>query len=199
MSTLDAENLMIPEKIVKLIPPRPMGYQRHREVIKIRTNLTFDPLAAVEAAADMTASLLLDPAKAARLLDYNARNAEQPSLIVLIDQLVDHTFKNVSKGGYVDAVQITINDAVLVNLFRLALSKEVSLQVKAVVMLKLNQLKSYLQAKNKEMVSEQWKAHYLNTINEIETFQTSPEKFVIPTLLIPPPGQPIGSLGCNDY
>jgi hypothetical protein len=199
ISTLDAENLMIPEKIVKLIPPRPMGYQRHREVIRIRTDLTFDPLAAAESAADMTASLLLNPARASRLLDYNARNAEQPSLILIIDQLLKNTFKKIPNGGYVDAVQITINDAVLVNLFRLALSKEVSLQVKAVVMLKLNHLKSYLQEKSKGVASEQWRAHYLNTIKEIETFQTSPEKFVVPALLTPPPGQPIGSLGCSDY
>jgi hypothetical protein len=46
-------------KTLKLIPPRPAGYDYNRELFNRRTGLSFDPLAAAEAAADIPLSFYL--------------------------------------------------------------------------------------------------------------------------------------------
>lgn len=74
LKTIDPDILVLSEEILQVIPPRPLGYDRSREVISIRTGLTFDPLGAAEAAADMTVSMLLHHARAARLVEHHARD-----------------------------------------------------------------------------------------------------------------------------
>ncbi len=54
LKTIEADFLAIPEVILDIIPPKPLGYQRDREHFKSRTGITFDPLAAAESAADQT-------------------------------------------------------------------------------------------------------------------------------------------------
>jgi hypothetical protein len=51
--------LEISENVLKLIPPRPAGYDYNRELFNRRTGLSFDPLAAAEAAADIPLSFYL--------------------------------------------------------------------------------------------------------------------------------------------
>ncbi|MFM9074408.1 MAG: zinc-dependent metalloprotease, partial [Bacteroidota bacterium] len=69
LSTTSASALQLPESLLKNIPPRPLGYTRHRELAKIRTELTFDPITLAETAADLTYSMLLHPARMNRLVE----------------------------------------------------------------------------------------------------------------------------------
>ncbi|MFK7937659.1 MAG: zinc-dependent metalloprotease, partial [Saprospiraceae bacterium] len=69
LETLKPEFLAIPEKVIQLIPPQPMGYQRDRELFKINTGLTFDPLSAAESSANKTLTFLLNPARLTRLVE----------------------------------------------------------------------------------------------------------------------------------
>ncbi len=87
LRTLDPDTLTIPERILKLIPPRPPGYQRTRENFPNRTGVTFDPVAGAGAAADLTVSLLLNPQRAARLDEYHARDNENPSFRDVLNAL----------------------------------------------------------------------------------------------------------------
>src|SRR6185369_9463163 len=112
------------ESLVKIIPPRPIGYSRHRELIKIRTELTFDPLAAAETAADNTYSLILHPARANRLFEHHSRDARLPSLESVIDKLMSTSIKASPKPGYEGAVQMSIDHALFTNLTKLALNKD---------------------------------------------------------------------------
>jgi hypothetical protein len=194
MKTLDPSALSLPENILKIIPPRPLGYSRHREVIKVRTDLTFDPLSAAESAADMTIELLLHPARAARLVEYHARDARMPSLESIMDRVMATTFKSASKTGYEGAVQITVNNVLLNNMLKLAVSKEASSQVKGIASLEVSKLKSWLETKVKLTVDEDWKAHYLFSLAQIALFQEDPEEFKTENLVAPPPGAPIGDM-----
>jgi hypothetical protein len=196
-STMSAESLMIPEKVLQLIPPRPLGYSRHRELFNSRTGLTFDAMAGVESAADMSASLLLQPERAARLMEYNARNAEQPSFNYVLDKLIDATFKAPAKGAYQDAVQMTINNVVLLNFFRLSMNKQAPGSVKAATDYKIGELKDVLASRLKSAKSDKWRAHYSYLLQQIDTFRETPEEFTIPETLAAPPGQPIGMMGCD--
>ncbi len=194
MKTIDPTVLSLPENVLKIIPPRPLGYSRHREVVKVRTELTFDPLSAAESAADMTIGLMLHPARAARLVEYHARDARMPSLENVVDRLISTTFKAPAKSGYEGAVQVTVNNVLLNNILKLAINKDASTQVKGIASLEVGKLKSWLEAKVKLTVDEDWKAHYLFALKQIDSFQDDPEEFKADGLLAPPPGMPIGDM-----
>ena len=192
LKTIAPANLMLSESLLKIIPPRPLGYERHREVVKIRTELTFDPLSMAETAADMTLSLLFHPARANRVIEYHARDVKQPSLERVIDRSINGIIKQPTKGSYEGAVQMTVNNVLLVNLAKLALNNEASAQSRAIAHLKIDQLKLWLQNQAKAMTDEEWKAHYSYLLVKINKLQEDPDEYKQENLLEAPPGQPIG-------
>ncbi len=192
IKTVSPTNLMLQENLLKIIPPRPLGYERHREVIKIRTELTFDALSMAETAADMTFSLLLHPARASRLVEYHARDGKQPSLESILDKLINGTIRSPVKNGYEGAVQMTVNYALLINLTNLALNTSASSQSRAIANLKIDQLKSWLATQSRAMTDEAWHAHYSYLLMKINKLQEDPEEYNQENLLEAPPGQPIG-------
>ncbi|MFV3254995.1 zinc-dependent metalloprotease, partial [Klebsiella pneumoniae] len=74
IATLDPQFLAIPERVIALIPPQPSGYRRDRELFKVNTGLTFDPIAAAESSVEHTLDLLLHPQRLARLVEHSARD-----------------------------------------------------------------------------------------------------------------------------
>lgn len=190
LKTVQPTALALPESLLKQIPPRPLGYSRHRELMKGKTDLTFDPLSAAESAADMTFGLILHPARANRLFEHHSRDARLPSLENVIDKLVSATFKLPARSGYEGAIQMSVNYALFTNLTKLALSKEASAPTKAIVSLKIDQLKSWLSTRS--TTDEEWKAYYSYLANLADQFQEDPDEYKQDNLLSPPPGQPIG-------
>jgi hypothetical protein len=191
--TIDPSSLMLHENVLRLIPPRPMGYARHRELISSRTDLTFDALSAVESAAGMTLSMILHPSRTGRLVEHHARDSKQPSLEAVIDKLISATFKSPQNNGYEGAVQITVNDVFVNALIRLAANKSASTQVRSIAFLKLNQLDSWIKERIKAVADEDWKAHYMYAQERIKSFIDDPQDFKMDLELNPPPGQPIGA------
>ncbi len=192
LKTVSPSTLMLPERTLMSIPPRPIGYSRHREVIKIRTELTFDALAIAESASDLTFSLLFHPARAGRLVEYHARDTRQPSLENIIDKVILATYKAPFKNGYEGAVQITVNETLLNNLIKLASNTNASGQVKGITQLKLEQLRELLTLKSKTVADEDWKAHYNYVLSRIENFKENPQEYHPEASPVAPPGQPIG-------
>ena len=78
----------MPESLLRLIPPRPAGYPRTREDFRIRTQPVFDALAPAEAVADHVSGFLLNQERAARLVQFHARDQRNPSL----DEVIDRDF-----------------------------------------------------------------------------------------------------------
>ncbi len=191
IKTVDPAALVLPESLLKIIPPRPLGYSRHRELIKLKTELTFDPLSAAETASDLTFSLILHPARANRLIEHHARNASLPSLESVADRLINSTFKSTPKPGMEGAIQMATNYALFTNMAKLALSKTASAESKAIIFLKLDQLKAWLQLKT--TTDDEWKAHYRFVAKQIDSLQSDPDEFKSEELLPAPPGMPIGS------
>ncbi len=198
MKTIEPSALLIPESLLKIIPPRPLGYTRHREVVKGRTDLTFDALTVAETAADMTFSLILHPARANRLFEHHSRDARLMSLQSVIDRMVSATFKAAPKDGYEGAVQMAIDNALFVNLTKLALNKEASAPTKAIAILKLNQLKAWLNQRAGVTADEEWKAFYSYLAGQVAKVQDDPEGYKQENLMAAPPGMPIGDTGM-DY
>jgi hypothetical protein len=193
LKTVEPSALMLPESLLKIIPPRPLGYQRHQELIRIKTQLTFDPLAAAETASDMTFSLVLHPARANRLFEHHSRDARLPSLESVIDKLMSASVKVAPKQGYEGAVQMATATALFNNLSKLSVNKDASMPVKAIAQLKLAQLQQWMAPRIGSTADEEWKAFYSYLNNAIGQMKEDPDKFVEQKILDAPPGMPIGS------
>lgn len=196
LQTLSAEALRMPQDIIDLIPPRPIGYYGSRELFNSYTDPAFDALGAAETAAGMTASLLFNPNRAARLVDFDARNDDYLGLGEMIDQVLDATWKADHAQGYEGAVQRTVNYVVLYHLVQLAMDDDAPAQVRAVAGHKLSGLKAWLQDQGAGAGSgnEAWQAAYHYGAQLIDDYQHNPERIEsMPEPLSPPPGSPIGS------
>lgn len=191
LKTVQPSALALPESLLKIIPPRPLGYDRHRELINGKTDLTFDPLAAAETASDLTFSMILHPARANRLFEHHSRDARLPSLESVIDKLISATFKSPARNGYEGAIQMSTSYALFTNLAKLAVSKDASAPTKAIATFKLDQLKSWLKAR--ATTDEEWKAYYAYIVIQIDQFQEDPAEYKQDNLMAAPPGMPIGS------
>lgn len=194
LKTISPSALALPEKLLKQIPPRPLGYSRSRELVKGRTDLTFDALSAAESASDITLSLLLHPARANRLVEHHARNRQQPSLDTVLDRIITATFKSQPSGAYERSVQMTVNDVTLNNLAGLTLHKDASALTRSIAFQRVLQLKLDLNNKVKVTTDPLWRAHYTYTIARIEKLLTDPDEYKQESPLAPPPGQPIGDI-----
>ncbi|MTI39527.1 zinc-dependent metalloprotease, partial [Fulvivirga lutimaris] len=190
MKSISADALTLPENIIKMIPPRPIGYRRGRELVDIRTGLTFDPISAAETSANMTMDLLTHTARMNRLVELHARNSDQPSLEYVIDEIIKNTWGQ-NRGIDLKAeVGRAVDQVVLNQFFNLAAHDEASQQVKAVVMYKLKELQSSLEKKSASSVAQ--KAHYQRGAMRIATFLEEPEEYEFIKNLTPPDGSPIG-------
>ena len=202
LSTISVDALRMPEQIVDIIPPRPIGYYGSRELFNSHTDPAFDPLGAAETATHATTSLLFNENRAARLVDFEARNSGYLGLAEMIDTIIEHTWKAEPLAGYDGAIQRTVNFVTLYNMIQLAADDDASSQVRAISNEKLLELYDFLNNEEKATDSEQWLAAYNYGAKLIDSFMENPERIKEMTPpLTPPPGSPIGSgdafLGCE--
>lgn len=190
LKTLHSDHLALPESVIKMIPPRPIGYGRGRELVDIRTELTFDPIAAAETAANMTMDLLTHTARANRLVEFHARSSSQPSLEAVYGKVLDHSWKKAHDSSFKGEVARSVDYVVLNQLMNLATHDMASSQVKAITMQLLSELHQWLKSQ-KPSLSQQ-KAHYANGARMIETFMKNPMQHERAEDLTPPDGSPIG-------
>ncbi|MEL7833082.1 zinc-dependent metalloprotease [Fodinibius sp. Rm-B-1B1-1] len=194
LKTLSAEQLTMPERIVELIPPRPIGYYDSRELFNSHTDPTFDPLSAAETAAAMSAELLFNTERAARLVQSEAHNADNLGLGDMLDTLIDRTWKQPVADGYKGAVQNTVNHVVLYQMMNLAADDQASSQVRAVTNFKLEALREWMREEAENRAEkEQRIASLLYGYRTLQQFKDEGEMFMPTEPLTPPPGSPIGS------
>jgi hypothetical protein len=192
LATLDPATLTLPENILQLIPPRPPGYPRTDEDFAGRTGLTFDAQGAVAEAANLTDSLLFEPTRATRLVQYHSRDASQPGLAAVLHQVMQATWYAPVPEGQQAETQRTVQTSVLTHLLALSASPEASPQARAVAAAQVMELKSSLVGR---VSSDQpaVAAHCGEALRTIDAWQKNPNAFQFPKVLQAPPGQPIGS------
>ncbi len=194
ISTLTPEVLAIDEKITDLIPPRPPGYSDSPELFRRFTGPTFDPLAAAETAADFTLGLLLDPQRAARLVDYNARDSKYPGQDEVLESILNQTINKENGSGYYAEINRTVDKVVLNNILTLGATKNTSAQVLAIVLFKIDELNKNIQEKFMIEQDKNQKAHFFYMLQQIREFYKDPDKFTGKAPLVLPNGSPIGTL-----
>ena len=191
LKTLSAETLAIPKDKLELFPPRAYGYGRTRESFKSETGVAFDALGAAGTASDMTLSLLLNPERAARLVQHKAVDKNQLGLQEVLTTLISKTIKSSEKDDYLQQVQNTINYNVLQHLMNLAVHKKATAQVRADANAAINEIADFLKDKE-DAFSKQLLA-------EINNFKKEPSEFKpLPDAPKIPDGSPIGSFLQED-
>jgi hypothetical protein len=193
LETLKPEALAVPESLLRVIPPRPSGYPRTREDFRTRTDPVFDALAPAEAVTDHVSGFLFNPERAARLVQFHARDARNPSLAEVIERVLGATWKAPAATGYSGEIQHTVNMVVLTNLMSLAANDKAANQVRAIASWKLEQLKTWLNTQRRVTRDENRRAFLYYSFDQIKRFQEDPKKMNLTTPQPPPDGQPIGA------
>jgi hypothetical protein len=192
LDTIKPDALAVPESLLRLIPPRPAGYPRTREDFRIRTQPVFDALAPAEAVADHVSGFLLNAERAARLVQFHARDRRNPDLAEVIDKIFAATWKAPAATGYAGEIQHTVDMVILFDLMALAAGERGANQVRAIASWKLDQLKIWLTAQSRLGTDENRRAFLFYSIEQIKRFQDDPKKANITPAQQPPDGQPIG-------
>lgn len=191
LATLDPAELAMPRSILGLIPPRPFTYDPHREMFGRYTGMTFDAVSPAVSAADLTVGLILNPERAARLVEQNAIDRTLPGLEWTLDRLMEAVFARDPSDPYLAEIDRGIEYAIVRRLMVLAADAQMP-QVRALAQLELTRLHSTF---TREDVSRRdpVAAHQGLLAAEIERFLERPwqpdQRLPLPDL---PPGQPIG-------
>ena len=193
LQTLGPDVLTLSPDFLSMLPPNPPGYPRTRESFEGYTGLTFDPEGAVQAAANLTASLLFDPARASRLVEYHAIDSKEPSLSEVISQTLQTTWEAPRQTGLPGQTQYAVEEVILTHLMQLAVAKEASPQARAVAMSQISELQAWLTDQLDIELPPGLEAHWSAALDNIERFWKDPDKYVVKPPLATPPGQPIGS------
>jgi hypothetical protein len=193
LATLKPEVLALPEPLLKMIPPRPPDYERGREHFKIHTSPAFDALAPAEAAAQHTLQFLFNPERAARLVEFHARNAENPALQEVLDAIVSATWKTPHGEGYAEQIANAEDMVVLYDLMALAANEHAPDEVRATARLELHELNAWLNAPPSGRQPILDPAHESFASWQIEQFEKDPKKIELTAPAEPPDGPPIGT------
>lgn len=193
LDTIDAETLSIPEPLRSQLLPRAPGYPDSRETFPGRTGPSFDPVSAAEVAADLTLGLMLDPARAERLLQQHAEQGSMPGLDEILEALLDATWRDRSDGGLAAVIDRAVDGSMLRELMQLALAPAASESVRAIAWSTLDDLAEELERDGGGDAAE--RAHRRYGAARIRQFQRDPTSFELPERSTPPAGSPIGDDG----
>ena len=190
LATLRPSELALPASLLRLIPPRPYDYDLHRELFRRYTGITFDAISPAATAADMTISLLLNPQRAARLVEQHALDPQLPGLDFVLDRVIDAVFAPAPADPYHAEIQRAEQRVLADELVQLASDADMP-QVRAVASYALDQLRRRLAPPTG---SEAQRAHRFALAADIERFLERPAEPVRMRPAAPdiPPGAPIG-------
>ena len=201
LDTIKVEELVLPTRILDLIPPPAFGYRGGTsETFDGRTDVMFDPTSAAIVAADFAVSALLDPNRAARLFEFHGRNEMSPTFDEVVGALLRQTWYYSATERPKDErgmnVLAAVEDLVVERLMDLGANGTASSAVRAVASGRLRTLRDNLRTRgaNAPVVGPGMAADRLAAAAEnIDRFLTRPDapyKRTAP--LAVPPGEPIG-------
>ncbi len=185
VNCLSASTLIIPERILQLIPPRPPMYYGVGELFDKRTGMSFDALAAAEALSDFELSFLFNVERANRLVQNKAR-----AKTIGFDNVVDAVLKNTWYASIPDGLEGSIHSQtqqlVLTWLMGVGQSTEANYEVRAICNDRIKELKAKLTTWVKTDAAH--KAHYAYALERIN----NPKDITLPSPTMMAPGAPIG-------
>jgi hypothetical protein len=189
LRTLDPAELRLPDAVLAAVPPRPPGFGPHRELFPRHTGVVFDVLSPAVVAAHHTLSRLLDPERAARLVEQKALDPALPGLDDVLDRLLEATARGQDgRSGYEAEIARAVERATAERLMGLAAGARMP-QVRALATQALETL-----ARRPAAVTERREAaHRALLAQDIRRFLDRPlPSWTAPPAPAAPPGPPIG-------
>ena len=185
VACLSASTLVLPERILALIPPRPPMYYGVGELFDKRTGMSFDALAAAEALTDFELGFLFNVERANRLVQNKAR-ANTLGWDQVLDVILEKTWYTKMPTGLEGSIHLQTQALTLTWLLGLAQSPEANYEVRSICNDRIQLLKSKLETLAKTDLAH--KAQYNYALERI----INPKDIVLPKPTIIPPGAPIG-------
>ena len=189
LSTLAPAELRLPDSVLAAIPPRPSGYPPHRELFPRYTGAAFDAVSPAVVAADHTVSQLLDPERAARLVEQKALDPRLPGLDDVLARLMAATGQAATASAYEAEIARAVERVVAERLMGLAANARMP-QVRA---LATDALERRVQPADAAASARLGAAHEKLLLQDIRRFLARPAATVAaPSTPVIPPGPPIG-------
>lgn len=185
INCLSASTLVIPERILQLIPPRPPMYYGIGELFDKRTGMSFDALAAAEALSDFELGFLFNVERANRLVQNKAR-ANTIGFDNVVDAVLKNTWYANMPNGLEGSIHRQTQQLVLTWLMGVGQSTEANYEVRAICNDRMKELKTKLTNLAKTDLAH--KAHYEYALERIN----NPKDIILPSPTTMAPGAPIG-------
>lgn len=186
LATITPEELVIPDRIADLIPPRPANYDYNRELFRRRSGLGFDALTPAESAADMPLSFLFHPERLSRMAQQEPRGGL--GVMEMCTHVIDATWKAPRRIGTAKLVQQQTEQLVLTYLLAASVDDQISFGARSAVTEALARVKTYAAKASANAGDPSYAAHLRLALDRIK----SPEKARPTQHAAPPPGAPIG-------
>ena len=188
--------LVVPARGLDGLPPRPAGYDAHRELFPRYTGLPFDPVTPGVTAAGVTLAAVLDPERAARLVSQAACDPALPSFGDVVDRLATAILQDRVATAYAAEVNRAVARAFVDRLLSLAAEAPMA-QVRAIATSRLRRFAARLKAS--PALTDAQAAHAQHLQADIARFLARPypqiEPATPPTI---PPGAPIGAAAARQ-
>lgn len=190
--TLQPAFLALPERLIALIPPRPPGYERDRELFDAHTGLTFDPLAAAESWVNTELDLLFNPQRLSRVVEQNARGKSELTLPEIFAAALHAGQTDDHQSPYEQQLAGMVEQQVLQHLFRLAVTTDAEEHVRATA---IWQLRAFEDALRPVPAGDPQAVRVLSLRFEIDNFFLHPKEYQPAKPVRIPDGSPIGCDG----
>jgi hypothetical protein len=143
MASLKPSELALPSAVLSAIPPRPSGFGMHRELFPRNTGSAFDAITPAVVAGDLVMGELLNPARAARLINQRALDPTLPGLDTVIDRLRDAASRKQARSPYEREIVRALEHVLVENLMTLASTASMP-QARAIASYKLKAMMTEL-------------------------------------------------------
>jgi hypothetical protein len=194
LDTIRPESLTLPRRILDLIPPPAPGFQGNTiELFPKRTDPAFDSAGVAIIAADLAVSALVEPHRAARMIDYHSRDAANPDFKEVLAALMRRTWYDAApRDAQQAAIQRAVQSLTVTRLMDTAANDSASPSVRADATQALRELAGRLKAPGRGAPADD--AHRRAALDDIERFLSRPDAPRRRTAPPPtPPGDPIGA------
>ncbi len=195
LATIKPSELVLPDVMVKRLPPRPDGYDMNRELFPRYTGMTFDVITPATVAAYHTVSNILQEERVSRIVEQHAVDPSLPGLEEIIDELYAAAFGAKPATPYEAEIVRAVQRVLIDQLMGLAASADMP-QVRAVAALRLERKMADL-AKAGTAADEADAASASLLARDIKRFLDDPAAFKRQAPPEVPPGAPIGDPGLN--
>jgi len=190
LDALAPRDLAVPERVLRMLAPRPFGYAVDGRGFSSAAAPAFDQVGIARTLAATVVGGVLAPQRAARLVAFADRDPRQPSLTEVIGRMIDRTWGTASPAEHA-ALQRVVQRVVVDELIELARRSEATPEVRAAAEWGLRRISRQLAAPSR--ATGDVLAHRQLAAADIDRFMNRRDAPTAPPQpLAAPPGTPIG-------